>query len=529
MTARFWLSWLILSMAVLGLGLRSSVEPSPWPRVYYMAADTDTTAPKMAVVTGDTLRQQEENGALVQFYIGNVEGRQDSTILRADWAKQFVAREQVLLIGNVLIIDQGDSLYADTVFYDELNKIGRALGRVRLSDGDVVVLAPSGIYFVDEKRVRFSEGLTLNDSTAVITSRRGSYWTEEKRAELEGAVQLQAERTYLEADSLSYFRETEVSIARGNVFIERIGGDADSTIRTLLFSQWAYNDEKAGLSRIRGHPLLVQLRQDSTGAEVDTLIIQALYLEAIERDSLRRLVAVDSVQVWQRDLAAVADSVVYERFEAPADTLETLAREPFEETRLYRGPILWVGQAQISGDTIRVKGRGSTVDSLFVRQRAFVAQRDTVTERIHQLKGRHLVGIFEGDSIRTFIAGPNAETIYFRRDEEDQPAGALQVSGDQAIFRFRGDEPEEILFPGEPRGTYYSESLLPDPFQLDGFRWLPELRPTKTFLLRDQRVLQRLASYARLDAGPPAMEAEPAPVDTVKTERTPAPRPHKSP
>ena len=131
-----------------------------------------------------------------------------------------------------------------------------------------------------------------------------------------------------------------------------------------------------------------------------------MYLESIERDSLRRLVAVDSVQVWQRDLAAVADSVVYERFEASANTLDTLARESFEETRLYRGPILWVGEAQISGDTIRVKGRGSNIDSLFVRQGAFVAQRDTVTERIHQLKGRHLVGIFEGDSIRTFIAGP---------------------------------------------------------------------------------------------------------------------------
>jgi len=527
MSARLWLSWLILAAGILGL--RPSVEPSPWPRASYVAADTDSTAPRTTIVTGDSLSQQEENGELVQYYIGHVEGMQDSTELRADWAKRFIARKQVLLTGHVLLIDKGDSLYADTVFYDELNKIGRALGHVRLSDGEVVVLAPSGIYFIDEKRARFSEGLTLKDSTAVITSRRGSYWTQEKRAELEGVVRLQAERTYLEADSLSYFRKTEVSIARGNVFIERIGGDADSTIRTLLFSQWAYNDEKAGLSRIRGHPLLIQLRQDSTGADVDTLVIKALYLEAIERDSLRRLVAVDSVQVWQRDLAAVADSVVYERFEAPADTLGTLAREPFEETRLYRGPILWVGQAQISGDTIRVKGRGSNVDSLFVRQRAFVAQRDTVTERIHQLKGRHLVGIFEGDSIRTFIAGPNAETIYFRRDQEDQPAGALQVSGDQAIFRFRGDEPEEILFPGEPRGTYYSESLLPDPFQLDGFRWLPELRPTKTFLLRDQRVLQRLASYARLDAGPPAMEAEPAPVDTVKTERTPAPRPHKSP
>ena len=504
MSARLWFSWLMLSTALLGLGLSPTGEPAPWPRAFYVAADTDTTELKTAIVMGDSLSQQEENGELVQFYIGNVEGLQDSTILRADWAKRFVSREQVLLTGDVVIVDQGDSLYADTVFYDEINKIGRALGRVRLSDGEVVALAPSGIYFVDEKRARFSEGLTLNDSTAEITSRTGSYWTEEKRAELEGTVQLQAERTYMEADSLSYFRETEVSIARGNVFIERLGGEddaeADSSIRTLLFSQWAYNDEQAGLSRIRGRPLLVQLRQDSTDAEVDTLVIQALYLEAIERDSLSRLVAVDSVQVWQRDLAAVADSVVYERLEPPADTLraDTLAAERVEETRLYRGPILWVEETQVSGDTIRVKGQGDDIDSLFVRQGAFVAQRDTVTERIHQVKGQNILGVFEDDSTRTFIAGPNAETIYFRRDEDDQPDGGLQVSGDQAILRFRGDDPEEIIFPGEPQGLYYSESLLPSPFQLDGFRWLPERRPAKATLLRDERVLQRLASFADL-------------------------------
>ena len=510
MSARLWLIWLMLATAILGL--QPSGEPAPWPRAFYIAADTDTV--KTALVTGDSLSQLEENGELVQFYIGNVEGTQDSTFLRADWAKRFVARDQVLLTGDVIIIDKGDSLYADTVFYDEFNKIGRALGHVRLSDGEVVALAPSGIYFVEEKRARFSEGLTLNDSTAEITSRTGSYWTEEKRAELEGDVQLQAERTYMEADSLSYFRETEVSIARGRVFIERFGGedeaDADSTIRTLLFSQWAYNDEQAGLSRIRGRPLLVQLRQDSTDAEVDTLIIQALHLEALERDSLSRLVAVDSVQVWQADLAAVADSVVYERLEQPADTLQadTLAAERLEETRLYRGPVLWVGETQVSGDTIRVKGQGDDIDSLFVRQDAFVAQRDTVTERIHQVKGVNLLGLFDDDSTRTFIAGPNAETIYFRRDEEDRPDGGLQVSGDQAILKFRGDDPEEILFPGEPQGSYYSESLLPSPFQLDGFRWLPDLRPAKADLLRGERVRRRLASFADIAEENPAAQAD---------------------
>lgn len=550
MRVRLLLSWLILSAAVLGLGLRSAEVPPRHRTVYYAVADTDTTAPKVANVTGDSLVGMEENGEMVQLYIGNVEGLQDSTYLSADWAKRFVAREQVLLTGDVLIVDKGDSLFADTVFYDELNKIGRAQGNVRLSDGEVVALAPSGLYFIDEKRARFSKGLRLVDSTAEITGRTGTYWTDEKRAEIEGDVQLQAERTYLEADSLTYYREREVSVARGNVFIERLGGEnedaADSTMRTLLFSQWAFNDEPAGFSRIRGRPLLVQLRQDSVGAEVDTLVIRALHLEAVDSDSLRRLTAVDSVRIWQPGLAAVADSVVYERFESllitpPApppldsiqadtthadDALRPLPEVPnsatvqIEETRLYRGPMVWVGEAQISGDTVRVQGQGDEVDSLFVRQGAFVAQRDTVLERINQVRGQNLTAFFEDDSTRIFVVGPNAETIYFQRDDEDRPDGGIQVSGDQAIFRFHGDDPQDIKF-GEHRGVYYPEGALPTPFQLEGFRWMPEARPTKASLLHGARVLQWLAEQAGLNAAPPPDSAAVADTDESKGASAP--------
>jgi hypothetical protein len=33
---------------------------------------------------------------------------------------------------------------------------------------------------------------------------------------------------------------------------------------------------------------------------------------------------------------------------------------------------------------------------------------------------------------------------------------------------------------------------IPEPFQLEGFRWVPEQQPTKAGLLRDERVQDRL-------------------------------------
>jgi hypothetical protein len=383
----------------------------------------------------------------------------------------------------------------------------------------VDVVAPTGRHFPREKRARFEKGLTMMDSTSTVTSKRGTYWSDEKRAELDGTVVLDADRTHLEADSLTYFRETEVSIARGNVFIERIGGEegaeSDSTIRTLLFGQYAYNDDQAGRSQVEGQPLLVQLRQDSTSAEVDTLMIRALMLESVQQDSVQRLIAVDSVQIWKADFAALADSVVYERIEGTLDTLQAEAviaisstsdsvttdttAMRYEETRLFGSPVAWVEESQVSGDSIRVIGRGGEVDSLFVRRNAFVAQRDTVLDRIQQLKGQHLVGVFLEDSTRIFTLGPNAEVIFFQRDDNDEPDGGLRASGDKAVFYIQGDQPERIAFSQDIEGTMYPEAQLPSPFRLDGFRWEPERRPTSSDLVREDRIRRILLDL------PPAM------------------------
>lgn len=203
-------------------------------------ADTVQTR-TVFVEAEDLIRDSETTRQL----IGNVRVRQDSTRLFSDRGIEYFRPGEpsyaIAFVGRVLIVEQGDSLRADSVYYDRRTKVGRATGNVRLSDGEVEVLAPSGIYFVREKRARFTEGVLLRDSTATLTSRLGTYWSDDKRAELADSVRLHAEQSYLEADSLTYFRETEVSLARGDVFIERLGGEddaeADSSIRTLLFSQ----------------------------------------------------------------------------------------------------------------------------------------------------------------------------------------------------------------------------------------------------------------------------------------------------
>ena len=318
----------------------------------------DTTTSEVELLNVDFLEQYLKEGERIRRLAGNVILRQDTTLLRANRVFQYLDRNEILFLGDVLIVDQTDSLTADTVRYDKSTKVGFARGNVRLADGEVEVLAPSGRYAVEQKWATFEEGVTLIDSSAVLRSREGEYWSEEKRAEFYHDVTLEETGTHLEADSVTFVRETEVSIARGQVFIERFGDDEeaaapDSSLRTLLFSDWAYNDSQAGYSRIEGNPLLVQLSTDSTGT--DTLLVRAARLEASRLDSLRRLVAVTDVELWRSDLAAVADSAVYDRIVLPADTAGTDAAadthmggvQPAGDLRHQRGED--VGADQVVG------------------------------------------------------------------------------------------------------------------------------------------------------------------------------------
>lgn len=452
----------------------------------------DDTTERRADVAADSLVATMIDSMRVQRLFRNVQVDQDSTRIRSQRAVRFLQAREYLFTGNVVVFERGDTLNADSVRYDETRKVGTARGDVRLTDGDLQVRAPSGRYFTEEKRSVFREGVTLVDSASTLTSNEGEYFSDAGRAEFYGDVRFEDANTYLEADSVTYFRSTGNTIARGRVFIRRKGGDAsaasaDTLTRTVLFGDFARNEKTENESRVRGNAFLIQIRADSVGAPEDTLLVRARRLRSSEADSLRRLIAIDSVRIWQQDIAATADSVVYDRI-AQGDTLQR------EETRLYKSPITWFEGSQVSGDTIRVKARGRSVDTVHVYGNAFAAQRDTALDKINQLKGRSITAYFRDDSLRRINAAPNAQAIRFLENDEGELDGAWKGSGDQIVMWFRSGA---IRRAGVYRGIeseVYGRELgpIPDPFQLEGFRWVPEQQPTKASLLQDERVQERL-------------------------------------
>lgn len=458
---------------------------------------SDTSGRSVRILAADTLRQTTRRGRAIRILRGDVALRQDTTRLYADRVEQYVRAEadSFLFEGNVRIVDQGDTLEAPRVRYYEGSRLGSATGGVRLTDGEVVLTAPAGTYDLDRRRARFRDGVRMVDSVTVLTSRAGVYWMEEKRAMFFGDVRLEQEDAVMEGDSLVHYRGEDRSHGFGSVRVEhREGIDetaeaaADTLRRTLLFGEEARYDRPTGRSVITGEPLLVQLRFDSTG--VDTMMVRSNRLRAVESDTLRTVVAVGGVRFWERRLAAVADSVIYERWASgyrprPASSLVVRADTSGQLTRMYRDPTAWMRENQISGDTLRLAGRGQSIDTLEVRTGAFVASRDTAIDRIHQLKGIDLHARLRGDELDYAWVGPQAEAIRYLSNERGDRDGAVQLSSDRIQAWFRADSLRRVNASSGVEGTYYDETVMPDTLQLEGFRWVPDRRPRKHRMLEE--------------------------------------------
>lgn len=546
---------LVLALVAAPLAAQQAPNPSP--------GGTRT----LEIVGGNQLTQETVDGQAVQRLRGNARLRMEETLMRAVLAVKYPNR--AILERNVVIIDEGDTLWADRVVFRTRTKIGEATGAVRLSDGGAMLYAPSGTYNVDAKLATFEAGVRLVDTTSVLTSRRGTYGTETKVAVFVDDVRLRQEDLWLEADSLTHDREAGTSRARGRVFVEQIGGGAaesriDTTTRTFLFGEDVVHSNPDRTSRVEGRPLLVQFQVDS--AATDTLLISARVLDAVRTDTLERLVATDSVRIWQTDLTALADSAVYLKrripraptdttgsFAAtdvdttlasgvpvdaaltPADTVtfgpvagdstavapapaDTARTQLLETLWLFGEPIIWVGRAQVTGDTVRVTLRDGAVDSLFVDGNAFVAQEDSLIARIQQMRGRTLRGRFEADSLRALRIGPNAEALYFRVNEEERALEqAIQVSSDALVFTLYRDEIRQVrAYSGKPQGiqaSVYEPDAVPEAFALRGFTWMPERRPRRDQFFRDPARTERLiARLTRTEPSPPEPDTPPTDV-----------------
>ena len=363
-------------------------------------------------------------------------------------------------VGEVRIVELGDTLYADTVVYFTDTQVGEASGNVLITDGRVVLTAPDAIFYRDEKRTVFNNGVQFEDSTTVLTSRFGTYWSKEARAEFDSRVELRQDSLYVSADTLTYLRDLEETRARGHVYVERTDGEL-----VTIFANTLFHSGLTDSSHFAGNVDMLQVSSDSTG--IDSLFVKSQHLYLTQSDTTVNVVATDSVEVIQGNFSVISDTLTYIRSKDGASVL----------TRSYGSPVAWLDLTQITSEDLRLTRVNGLLDSLRADGNVFVAEYDSLLSRVQQLKGRTLVGLFENDSLRTMMVSPNAEALYYMEAPDEGEQKATRLSSDRIVFSFKNGELIKIGSYVDLDGEYYPANIVDQAKNLSGYRWEPERRP----------------------------------------------------
>lgn len=386
----------------------------------------------------DRLVGKEMNGESVRELIGNVKFRQGSVVVTCDRAIQYLASRRIALEGNVIVRDDTLTMKGHRGLYHGAERYAEAFEGVRLDDGATTLTADYGRYFPDEKKAYFRDRVLVRDSLST-----------------------------LKADELTYFRDKKRSIAQGNV--EIYNAEDNITIYGGHFEN--YNEEK--FSRMTIQPRVVQVERSEEG--IDTFAVSSRVMESY-RDSMKRLIAIDSVKLMSASLAGEAGLAV---FFTERDSI-ILRKKPF----------IWYDHSQVSGDSIFVRLNRRKPEIVYVRGDAFTISQSNPAypRRFDQITGVLMTMYFHEGRIQRIVVDRMATSVYFLYEDRKDTAGVVRepnglnkTSGDHVIIYFVDGRADKISVIAGVEGEYFPENMVAGremDYYLPGFNWRED-RPTK--------------------------------------------------
>ena len=372
----------------------------------------------------DSLVGKVIDGQDARELIGNVRFSQENVHVSCDRALEFRASGRVHLTGNVVVRDE-----------------------------EVTLRAPRGMFYREERRAEAFEDVQLDDGRSKLTARYGEYFVEPKRAFFRGEVVVQDSATTLRSDSLIYFRTEKRSIALGSVEIH------NSTDNLTIKGQHFESLNNQQFSRMTMNPVMVQF-DTSLAGEVDTLVVRSRVMESYQ-DSVKCLVAIDSVRIVRSDLASVAGLAV---FYTKDDSI-----------LLRKSPLIWYQQTQVSGDSINVYLEQRRLKRVLVMGNAkAISRSDSLhPERFDQITGKQIQMHFERQMLERIEVETQAISIYHLY--EDSLANGLNMtSGDRMTILFDRGKVKSIAVYGGVEGQYIPENMVKGrerEHTIPGFHW----------------------------------------------------------
>jgi lipopolysaccharide export system protein LptA len=394
--------------------------------------------------------------------------------------------EMALVTGNVELVDKETHLYTDAIDYDAKNRIARYNNRGRITNAENTLTSIIGIYYVSESLFHFKDSVKIVNPEYVMTADTMDYNTKTETSFFTGPTELKGDSIYLYCEKGWYDTKNDITSIWKNAVIDNklqvIHGDSlyfndksgygesfgnvvieDSTNNLIIQGNYAWYYKQPETFLVTDKAVFIQVSNaDSLFLHADT--ISAITVSDTSANGYRLMKAYHGCRIFSKDLQAKCDSLSYS----------------FQDSviRLYRAPVLWSAENQLTSDSMAVFTKNRQTDRLELYNSAFVtSQIDTI--RFNQIKGRSLTGYFRRNELYKIDIKGNGESVYYLLDGNDIAGVNSSKCANTMVFVEKG-KITEVSDYGNPEGFIDPpEPAKPDPIRLKGFNWFDSLRPRK--------------------------------------------------
>lgn len=472
---------------------------------------------KVKLIRATDLKYSKQLGEKVQRLIGNVLLKHDSTLLYCDSAYLHELTNSFQGFGNVHI-KASDSLdiYSDFLDYNGNIKMAELKNNVRLVETKATLYTEHLWYDRPREIAYYLTSGKIVDSANVLTSEKGYYYTQTREAYFKNQVVLENKQYTVKSDTLKYNTETEISWFYGPttitskenlIYCENGWYDTKRNIsqfqdnsyiitkEQILKGDSLYYDREANFGKARNNVSIFDTVQDITihghyaefrksdgyAFVTDSAVAvladrrDSLYLHSdtlwIKFDSLQnaeKMLGYKHTKFYRTDLQGMCDSLVY----SFADSTIFLFKEP----------VLWSDENQLTADTIRIAIKNKQVDTLALVNSCFIISMDDTIHRntFNQIKGRVMTGYFKDNEIVKIVVNGNAESLFFVREENGDLIGInTTTSNDMKIYLTENEV--QVIAPIKNVDAHMlpEASVSEEDRKMKGFKWIEGRRPLK--------------------------------------------------
>ncbi len=467
-------------------------------------------AKKIHIINADYTFPSENNSDVI-IGLGNVFVEINGATIRCKRVEMYNKENRLEAMGDV-VMNQGDTITQTSKFanYDGNLQLAKSWGNVILKDPTMTLTTETLHFDRKNQHLYYQTKGTIKDSVNVLVSNRGNYFLKTNKFEAKSNVTVTNPDQIIKTNHLEYYTNSgkaylfEPSTITGDkslIYTERGFHDSKKKVSYLTKNSWIKYDDR----KIEGDSLYYNQNTNFSSATgnikvTDTInngVIKGGYgeffrakdsafvtkravaISLVEKDSLyihgdillltgkpkKRIIrAYSHVKFYKSDLQGKCDSLYSSQSEGI--------------TKMFRKPILWSQENQITGDIIHFLNDTITnkIDSLKVLGNAFMIQKDSIG--FNQTKGRTILGKFIDNDLRFVDVIGNSEVINFVRDEDKQLIGITKMRSSSIHLEMEDKQISSIEFRKKPAGkTYPEDELHKNDRQLKGFVWREKEQP----------------------------------------------------